>query len=81
MIGRIPPKRRDGKSSFLKLVSYVVFRVEDKPDMPLEPEHPDWRRPKWGQFGDRKFLYVKRIIWGPLGKRNLWSLPFLQHRF
>lgn len=46
MIGRIPPKRRDGKSSFLKLVSYVVIRDEDKPDMPLEPEHPDWRRPK-----------------------------------
>lgn len=22
-----------------------------------------------------------RTIWGPLGKRNLWSLPFLQHRF
>ncbi len=21
------------------------------------------------------------LIWGPLGKRNLWSLPFLQHRF
>ncbi|EME9612076.1 relaxase/mobilization nuclease domain-containing protein [Salmonella enterica] len=46
MIGRIPPKRRDGKSSFLKLVSYVVVRDEDKPDVPLQPDHPDWRRPK-----------------------------------
>ncbi|EOU2329762.1 relaxase/mobilization nuclease domain-containing protein, partial [Salmonella enterica] len=46
MIGRIPPKRRDGKSSFLKLVAYSVIRDEDKPDVPLEPDHPDWRRPK-----------------------------------
>ncbi|EGZ8610207.1 TPA: TraI/MobA(P) family conjugative relaxase [Salmonella enterica subsp. enterica serovar Muenchen] len=45
MIGRIAPKRRDGKSSFLKLVAYSVIRDEDKPDMPLEPDHPDWRRP------------------------------------
>ncbi|EKI4966789.1 relaxase/mobilization nuclease domain-containing protein [Salmonella enterica] len=45
MIGRIAPKRRDGKSSFLKLVAYSVIRDEDKPDMPLQPDHPDWRRP------------------------------------
>lgn len=40
MIGRIPPKRRDGKSSFLKLVAYSVIRDEDKPDMPLELNIP-----------------------------------------
>lgn len=61
MIGRIPPKRRDGKSSFLKLVSYVVIRDEDKPDMPLEPEHPDWRRPKsTDELFNRLVDYVSR---------------------
>nr|WP_241391286.1 hypothetical protein [Serratia proteamaculans]ULG18862.1 MobA [Serratia proteamaculans] len=46
MIIRIPEKRRDGKSSFLQLVAYTVVRDEDKPDSPLEPEHPGWRRPR-----------------------------------
>jgi hypothetical protein len=46
MIIRIPEKRRDGKSSFLQLVAYTVVRDEDKPDTPLEPEHPGWRRPR-----------------------------------
>lgn len=61
MIGRIPPKRRDGKSSFLKLVAYSVIRDEDKPDMPLEPEHPDWRRPKSkDEIFNRLVEYVSR---------------------
>ena len=25
--------------------------------------------------------WLEHHNWGPLGKRNLWSLPFLQHRF
>lgn len=46
MIIRIPEKRRDGRSSFLQLVAYTVVRDEEKPDTPLEPEHPGWRRPR-----------------------------------
>lgn len=61
MIGIIPPKRRDGKSSFLKLVAYSVIRDEDKPDVPLEPDHPDWRRPKAKDEIFKKLLdYVTR---------------------
>ncbi|NHB98207.1 TraI/MobA(P) family conjugative relaxase [Photorhabdus stackebrandtii] len=46
MIIRIPEKRRDGKSNFLQLIAYAVIRDEDKPDTPIEPEHPGWRRPR-----------------------------------
>ncbi|EOV0239551.1 TraI/MobA(P) family conjugative relaxase [Salmonella enterica] len=61
MIGIIPPKRRDGKSSFLKLVAYSTIRDEDKPDVPLEPDHPDWRRPKAkDEIFNRLLDYVTR---------------------
>lgn len=61
MIGIIPPKRRDGKSSFLKLVAYSAIRDEDKPDVPLEPDHPDWRRPKAkDEIFNRLLDYVTR---------------------
>lgn len=40
MIPVVPEKRRDGRSSFIQLVSYLTQRDEKKPDMPISPEDP-----------------------------------------
>ncbi|MBC8950093.1 TraI/MobA(P) family conjugative relaxase [Xenorhabdus sp. TS4] len=61
MIIRIPEKRRDGKSSFLKLIAYTVIRDEDKPDTPIEPEHLGWRRPgSKGEIFNHLVNYITR---------------------
>ncbi|PHM37642.1 hypothetical protein Xmau_03860 [Xenorhabdus mauleonii] len=61
MIIRIPEKRRDGKSSFLKLIAYTIIRDEDKPDTPIEPEHPGWRRPgSKGEIFNHLVNYITR---------------------
>ncbi|WP_416187163.1 hypothetical protein [Hafnia paralvei] len=40
MIPIVPEKRKDGRSSFIQLVSYLTLREEQKPDMPISPENP-----------------------------------------
>ncbi|BEO69087.1 hypothetical protein SMQE31_45950 (plasmid) [Serratia marcescens] len=35
----IPPKRRDGGTSFMKLVGYLSLRDEKKPDDVITPEN------------------------------------------
>jgi len=40
MIPIVPEKRKDGRSSFIQLVSYLTLREEQKSDMPISPENP-----------------------------------------
>ncbi|CNB82165.1 TraI/MobA(P) family conjugative relaxase [Yersinia similis] len=56
-----PKKRRDGKSSFLKLVAYVTLRDDEKPDEAIDPSHPAWRpsKSKEAIFG-RLIDYIHR---------------------
>ncbi|WP_204375598.1 hypothetical protein, partial [Enterobacter hormaechei] len=44
---------------------------------PLDNSVPSAASP----FGDLVYGMLPHPKRGPLGKRNLWSLPFLQHRF
>lgn len=46
MIAEVPPKRRDGKSSFVKLVSYVTVRDDVEMSETLSPEKPFMRKPR-----------------------------------
>lgn len=46
MIAEVPPKRRDGKSSFVKLVSYVTIRDDVEMGETLSPEKPFMRKPR-----------------------------------
>ena len=61
MIPVVPEKRRDGRSSFIQLVSYLTQRDEEKPDMPISPENPYIRpsRSKEAIF-DRLVNYLDR---------------------
>ncbi len=40
MIVIVPEKRRDGRSSFLQLISYLICRVDKKPGELLSPDNP-----------------------------------------
>ena len=44
MIAEVPEKRRDGKSSFVKLVSYVTLRDNVEMSETLSPEKPFVRK-------------------------------------
>lgn len=46
MIAEVPEKRRDGKSSFVKLVSYVTLRDNVEMSETLSPEKPFVRKPR-----------------------------------
>ncbi|MCB5310568.1 TraI/MobA(P) family conjugative relaxase [Yersinia massiliensis] len=61
MIPIVPEKRRDGRSSFIQLVSYLTLRDEVKPDMPISPDNPYIRpsRSKAAIF-DRLIDYLDR---------------------
>lgn len=65
MIPIVPEKRRDGRSSFIQLVSYLTLRDEDKPDLPISPENPYVRpsRSKAAIF-DRLVGYLDRNAGG-----------------
>lgn len=56
MISKIPPKRRDGKSSFLKLVAYVSVRD----DIPLSQELKEDQRFK-RPFRSREAIFERLI--------------------
>ena len=61
MIPIVPPKRRDGKSSFLTLVSYLTFREDVRLAEPVSPDAPVMRmsRSKEAIF-DRLVDYIDR---------------------
>lgn len=46
MIAEVPEKRRDGKSSFVKLVSYVTLRDNVEMSETLSPDKPFVRKPR-----------------------------------
>ncbi|WP_425339058.1 relaxase/mobilization nuclease domain-containing protein, partial [Buttiauxella gaviniae] len=46
MLAVVPPKRRDGNSSFVKLVSYTVCREDVSLSETLSPDTPTFRRPR-----------------------------------
>lgn len=46
MLAVVPPKRRDGNSSFVKLVSYTVCREDVSLSETLSPDNPTFRRPR-----------------------------------
>ncbi|HEY3591124.1 MAG TPA: TraI/MobA(P) family conjugative relaxase [Buttiauxella sp.] len=61
MIPIVPEKRKDGRSSFIQLVSYLTLREEEKPEISLSPENPYVRpsRSKEAIF-DRLVDYLDR---------------------
>ncbi|OAT14658.1 DNA relaxase [Buttiauxella noackiae ATCC 51607] len=46
MLAVVPPKRRDGNSSFVKLVSYTVCREDVNLSETLSPDNPTFRLPR-----------------------------------
>lgn len=57
----VPPKRKDGKSSFNKLVSYVVLRDDKKLDETLSPDMPFVRPSRSSEaVFDRLVDYIRR---------------------
>lgn len=61
MIVVIPKKRRDGKTSFLKLVSYLSFREEKPGDIPVTPDpFPDRSSISKQATFDRLIDYIDR---------------------
>ncbi|EBW6765655.1 mobilization protein MobA [Salmonella enterica subsp. enterica serovar Saintpaul] len=57
----VPPKRKDGKSSFNKLVSYVVLRDDKKLDETLSPDMPFVRPSRSSEaVFDRLVAYIRR---------------------
>jgi len=57
----VPEKRRDGRSSFVKLITYVSQRDEDKPDMPISPDNPYVRPSRSSaKIFDQLLSYVDR---------------------
>ncbi|MGT1696524.1 TraI/MobA(P) family conjugative relaxase [Salmonella enterica subsp. enterica serovar Winslow] len=57
----VPPRRKDGKSSFIKLVSYVAIRDDKKLDETLSPDMPFVRPSRSNEaIFDRLVDYIRR---------------------
>jgi hypothetical protein len=82
MIAEVPPKRRDGKSSFVKLVSYVTIRDDVEMSETLSPENPFVRKSRSEaaifnnlvEYATRNPLpeSVDVIATFPDGRQHLW---------
>ncbi|WP_235655621.1 TraI/MobA(P) family conjugative relaxase [Candidatus Williamhamiltonella defendens] len=80
MVVVIPKKRRDGKSSFLKLVSYLSFREDNPGDIPVTAD-AFFDRPSTSKTAtfDRLIDYIDRHA-SPESQHLITHLPDGSHR-